>query len=398
VAAGAVRCDALVGAAGDGSAQAVQTAAGRLELGLRPVFVSHSDFAANSGIHLHALASRLAARGHEPVVVVPANPGSVRDLGAAPYRVLAYREARRAGPADLVHAVTPRERVREVAETIAGTLGCPCLVHLEDDEELLREAELASPRALGRLGGARPAHPERGAAFVAGAAGATAVVGALLELAPAGRPRALVRPGFDEAVLSPARSGARVRELLGVPRGATVLAYPGNVVPANAPSVAALYGAVRLLRSGGLEAVLLKSGLDSVALPREGVLDLGWIARRRIPELLAAADVLVQPGSPGPWDDRRLPAKLPEFLASGRPVVLPRANLGRELEDGREALLLDRGDAGEIAERVAVLAGDSDLRARVGEAGRDFALRELGWDRAVDALERVYRDVLVTTS
>ena len=52
------------------------------------------------------------------------------------------------------------------------------------------------------------------------------------------------------------------------------------------------------------------------------------------PQLLVAADILVQPdGSPGPFNDYRFPSKLPDFFASGRPVVLPKTNIGLYLSE-----------------------------------------------------------------
>ena len=78
---------------------------------------------------------------------------------------------------------------------------------------------------------------------------------------------------------------------------------------------------------------------------------------------------------------------------SGRPVVLPRANVGLQLRDGEEALVLRRGDAGEIQGAVGRLAADPELRRRIGEQGRAFALRELGWERVVDRVEAFYREI-----
>src|SRR6185437_16944685 len=74
--------------------------------------------------------------------------------------------------------------------------------------------------------------------------------------------------------------------------------------------------------------------------------------RTEVPRYLRLADVLVQPGRAGGFNDYRFPSKLPEFLATGRPVVLPATNLGRFLRDGDECLLLERGDALEIAAAV----------------------------------------------
>ena len=79
---------------------------------------------------------------------------------------------------------------------------------------------------------------------------------------------------------------------------------------------------------------------------------------REIPGYLALADAYVQPGAPDDFNRYRLPSKLPEFLAMGRPVILPACNLGNELTDGENALLLREGD------------GARDRRARRGAARR----------------------------
>ena len=179
------------------------------------------------------------------------------------------------------------------------------------------------------------------------------------------------------------------------------MVYPGHVHEANLGEVLSLYQAVRSMRADGRRLVLVRSGWNSVPpsrLPKlgTGIRDLGWIRRRRVVELLRAADILVQPGAPGSFNDYRFPSKLPEFIASGRPVVLPRTNIGLHLEDRVEALLLDTGDPEEICEKIAVLDSDPDLGARLGERGREFAVRELRWERSVDRVVDLYgqaRDV-----
>src|SRR5262249_20420865 len=120
------------------------------------------------------------------------------------------------------------------------------------------------------------------------------------------------------------------------------------------------------------------------------VIDLGFVARRKIPQLVAAADVLVQPGQSSALNDLRFPGKSPELLASGRPVVVARTNVGLLLKDGEEALLLDRGGAVEVADALQRLAADPDLRARLGRGGRAFAMANLDWRKNVDILHNFY--------
>ena len=80
--------------------------------------------------------------------------------------------------------------------------------------------------------------------------------------------------------------------------------------------------------------------------------------RASVPKLTAIADVLVQPGCANDFNDYRFPSKLPEFLAAGKPVLLPRSNLGRFLHDGVECVLLDQGNALDIASKLeALIAG-----------------------------------------
>ena len=378
------------------------------------VFISHCDFTGNSALHVLAVASGLHERGFSPVVAVPANAESVEDVGRPAFPVLTYAEACTSalsfpdgrGP-DLVHCFTPREIVRRPAVELVRVHGCPYIVHLEDNEETVTSVELRHlpfallrmvPRPLlDRVIGSR-FHPVEGPRFLRGAAGVTVIVERLLELVPTGVPTAVVGAGFDEAVLDPRRSRDDVRAELGLTSDDLAIVYTGSVHRVNLADMRDLYAAVAMLRRDGRSVVLVKTGTNTPETPDlpalgEGLRDLGWVTRDAVPDLLNAADVLVQPGRPGPYNDYRLPSKLPEFLASGRPVVLPRANVGLELENGREALVLERGDDDEIAAAVARLADDRELRRNIGEQGRAFALRELRWSRVVDKIEAVYKEI-----
>jgi glycosyltransferase involved in cell wall biosynthesis len=285
------------------------------------------------------------------------------------------------GPS-IVHAFTPRQSVRE----LTLELGVPYLVHLEDNESIV----LAAVRG------------DRGTAaqddFVLAAEGVTAVVDRLLEALPASVPGHVVWPGYDESLDVPGRPPAEIRRDLGFVPDEALLAYTGNVHRANVEEVSALYRAVVQLRAEGVRVRLAKTGWNGVRLPRVGsaLLDLGWVRRDRVLELIRAADVLVQPGAPGPFDDYRFPSKLPDYLASGNPVVLPRTNVGLALADGHEALLLDRGDAAEIAAAVRRLLADDTLGTHVGEGGRAFARRSLRWERAGAVVEAAYEAALAS--
>ena len=159
--------------------------------------------------------------------------------------------------------------------------------------------------------------------------------------------------------------------------------------------------AIALVNRRGFKAKLVKTGWNALVLPElsdpeiaQYVIDRGFVARSEIPRFLAAADALVQPGQPSEFNDYRFPSKLPEFLASGRPVVLPRSNLGLLLKDGEEALLLQHGDCVEIANALQRLAADPELRTRIGRNGRTFALENLDWAKNIAAVPNFYDECL----
>ncbi len=158
--------------------------------------------------------------------------------------------------------------------------------------------------------------------------------------------------------------------------------------------MAELYRAMKRLREAGRRIVLIKTGKDDVRIadalgfePADaGVIEAGMVERPFLIELLKCADLYVQPGAPGPFNDYRLPSKLPEFMAVGRPIVLPRTNVGLRLRDGEDALLLEAGDAVEIAAKVGIILDRPDLARRLGRNAEAFARKTYVWSRQGDKL------------
>lgn len=381
------------------------------------LLVSHCDFRGNSSIHVLAVAKQLFDRGYSPAICVPDDVRTIDEVGRPDFPVLGFAEVERAPVAfpdgrgaDLVHAFTPREHVLRLTEAVVARDRCPYVVHLEDNEDVVladvigKEAYdriLTLPLAEGdEIVGPRRAHPIRAARFLEGAAGVTAVLDTLLELAPRSVPGAVFWPGFDPAVLSLPERMRALRSKLRIADDDFVLAYTGNIHESNLDEVRALYVAVGALRDAGHSVVLIKTGWNQVKMrwvkktgARGGVRDLGFVSRDRLWDVLASADAFVQPGGPGPFNDYRFPSKLPDFLASGKPVILPATNIGRYLRSGVDALLLARGDAEEISDAVRRLIADPQLRRRVGAGGKDFALNHLRWSNAVEPILALYGDV-----
>jgi glycosyltransferase involved in cell wall biosynthesis len=135
-------------------------------------------------------------------------------------------------------------------------------------------------------------------------------------------------------------------------------------------------------RRAAVEAAFAAAGLS------DRVSFLGFVAHDRVAALLSAADICIEPAARGPLNDRCSMVKVAEYMAAARPVVcFPLPEVRRMAGDAvlyAESELLD-----EMAEHVARLAGDDDLRARLGASGRSRAL-ELTWERSEAALLDAY--------
>jgi glycosyltransferase involved in cell wall biosynthesis/2-polyprenyl-3-methyl-5-hydroxy-6-metoxy-1,4-benzoquinol methylase len=381
------------------------------------VFVNYYDFTSNSAIHIFNLANKLVEMGVGCSVAVPHDPATVDVIGAPRFQALDFRDARKGGlrfpddgPPTLVHAWTPRELVRELTEELSSRYGCPYVVHLEDNEDVITANSLgltldqlhaASPGELGASFPSTLAHPLRMRAFLAGAAGVTVIIDRLLEFQPHGVPAEVIWPAFEPGLFTADPPEPELRRRLGIADGDSVLVYAGNAHPSNAAEMRSLYLAVAAVNRARRPLKLVRLGRDYVRFVErelrsieQHVIRVPLQPRSEVPRYMRLADVLVQSGRPDGFNDYRLPAKLPEFLATGRPVVLPATNIGRFLEDGEQCVLLRRGDALEIAGVVGRLLDDPELRARLAKGARAFAERNFSWVASARKLKRFYDRVL----
>ena len=393
---------------------------------LNIVFVNHATFNNNSAAHIAGFANALVKRGHNVAVCARGNPERINDFGLPTFRMVSRADLMRKPQilrdlfADsfehaptLIHCWTARENVRMAAAPAIEEFQIPYFVHFEDNDEVITRAELG-PAAEGvrRLSDrdwegvpSALSHPLRASSFAAGAAGTTIIVDALKRLCPPGIPVHLLEPGLDLAFLSSPIDGTDrlwFCHKFNIPLGACIISYTGNLHRANAREMLELYAAIQELNRRGINVHLLRTGSNSNTeledelhrLSTKHVTELGVVDRPTLMEVFSLADIFVQPGQPDEFNDYRLPSKLPDWLASGRPVILPATNVGLRLRDGVDCLLLHRGDRMEIAERVAALAREKELADRLAKSSRQFALQNFSWDRSAEGLETFYRDTL----
>jgi glycosyltransferase involved in cell wall biosynthesis len=116
---------------------------------------------------------------------------------------------------------------------------------------------------------------------------------------------------------------------------------------------------------------------------------LGWVPNAELPPYYRAAAVSVIPSLEEGFG---IPAA--EAMGCEVPVVASDAGgLPEVVENGVTGLVVPRGDSKALAQAIASLLADPQRRHRMGQAGRERALRLFDWDRSAEQFEEIYRDV-----
>ncbi|MGZ3940028.1 MAG: glycosyltransferase, partial [Flavisolibacter sp.] len=378
------------------------------------LFVLYGDFSSNSAYPVALYAREFHRCGHSCVVAVPNNLETVQQFPNVFFRPLLYGEVLNAPesvfpdgrPADVIHAWTPREVVRRFVTSYMAKRPIPLIVYLEDHESWiacralgLEEATLVqqTEQSISEHLSDALSHPFRYDSFI-GLADAVVVIQDKLKIeVPPWVYCETVMPGVDLEFFSPRATNTQLRKQYGVAENERVIVYPGGLNGFTRPSIETLCRAVCLINEQGYPCRLLRTGpfaLDFIDQLPSGaaalISDLGVLPRSELPNLLALADVFVQPGKVDPFEDLRLPGKLPEFLAMGRPVVMPHVNIAHLFEDGANAVLTYTGSSEEIAAKCIELFSGPEKAERIGRGGRKFAEQYFDLKTQAKRLENVY--------
>jgi glycosyltransferase involved in cell wall biosynthesis len=183
---------------------------------------------------------------------------------------------------------------------------------------------------------------------------------------------------------------------MGIPEDRFVVGWIGRMTGVKRTDV--VLEGFRALRDEGVDAVLCMVGDGP---DREGVEqlagELGIVRNCLFPgyqeevgPFFAAFDVFALPSG-----NEGTPVTAIEALASGCPVVATRVGgLPDVVTDGEDGFLVEPGDVEDVAARLARLAGDQGLRARMAAAGRERMRGRYAVDRLIDDIDRLYRDLL----
>jgi phosphatidyl-myo-inositol alpha-mannosyltransferase len=340
--------------------------------------------------HIEALATELAAAGHEPRILAPFDPddalsqrlhhgarpqprevderflalgrtvgiaanGAVSNMALTPHAVLTMREELRTGGYDVVH----------IHEPVVPVLGWDALCSTAPELPLLgtfhtySENEITNGIAAVALGGRRRMNRLRVRIAVSDAAAWTArrFYGGRYRIVPNG---VQLQPPREPA----RRSAAEPLRILFVGqaverKGLPFLLQAFEALRDQIPATLTLVGA------GQAE-------ISHMMLDGRGVQALGKVSEQRKLEELARADVVCAPSLSG----ESFGMVLTEAFAASAPVVASDIPGYRDVvRNGVDGLLVAPGDALALAEALRRLALEAPLRARMSRAARERAER-----------------------
>ncbi len=197
----------------------------------------------------------------------------------------------------------------------------------------------------------------------------------------------LIIYGTDPQALRPDTTGvAPLRQRLNIDKGSRVLLCVGRMVPKKGFDYLLRALAEPPLREADVVAVMVGDGDDRPAWQRLAV-ELGvegrvrWVGpvpKDEIGVYYNLADVLVMPSVSRPADG--LNVCVLDAMSCGKPVVGSNvAGNPLAVVDGQTGYIVPEQDAAALAQALARLMADEDLRRRMGAAARARIENELGW-------------------
>ncbi len=183
-------------------------------------------------------------------------------------------------------------------------------------------------------------------------------------------------------------------------------AHPSDVVVGAVARLSPEKGLDDLLRAAAqligqrmsLRVVLAGDGPSRARLTRlaeqlgiaERVHFLGEVSHERVPAVLGELDVFAMPSRAEGFGVAALEAQAMEL-----PIVATRVHgIPDVVQDGVSGLLVPARDVGALAGAIAQLAGDAELRAVMGRAGRAFVEERYRWEESTAQMDCLYRSLL----
>jgi glycosyltransferase involved in cell wall biosynthesis len=125
----------------------------------------------------------------------------------------------------------------------------------------------------------------------------------------------------------------------------------------------------------------------------------GTVAHEEMPQMLAAADVVVAPyPQEPPGGQWQSPMKVFEYMASGKAIVASRVGqVADVIEDGENGILVEPGDPVQLSDALIRLLQNPAERKRLGTNARQQAVANHSWEKYIQQLEDIYYHAIYTS-
>lgn len=213
----------------------------------------------------------------------------------------------------------------------------------------------------------------------------------------------IVNPNaVDVDLFRPSVGGDEARRKLHIATDEVVIGFVGTFGPWH--GVLTLVDAIKLIPGNQkLKFLLIGSGSLFSEVRRllheeenaGRVIFTGSVKHDEVPALLDACDIFVAPHVPLTDGSQFFgsPTKLFEYMAMAKAIVASRlGQIGDVLVDKETALLVEPGDASELAAAIVRLADSRHLRAQLGENARRAAVEKHTWRHNAQRVLEAYRD------
>lgn len=216
----------------------------------------------------------------------------------------------------------------------------------------------------------------------------------------------LLPNSVDAARFQPTGRDEALAAALGIPDGVPVIGYVGTfVVYEGLEDLAA--ACVQLHRKGRDFRLLLVGNENAsgqelgpiteevLRIAREGGIESKLILTGRVPHdqvesYYSLVDVCPFPRKAWPVCEMVSPMKPLEALALKKAVVVSSVRaLAEMVDDGRTGVVFKKGDVTSLADAMEGLIDDPQRRRELGEAGREWVVRERAWSQVAERIEAV---------
>ncbi len=141
-----------------------------------------------------------------------------------------------------------------------------------------------------------------------------------------------------------------------------------------------------LIGDGMLKSMLMRRGDLN-----DGIRWMGRVPHSRVDYFLKRADVFVSPMNIGPLT---CSLSVLEGMSCGLPLIATRVRDAEMLLSSSEGVLVEPQSVREVVDAMRLMAEDKAKRVSMGMKCRERVLRESSWEKQVDLIEGVYREIM----